>query len=150
MVRWRVACWFKNSGPGSTLSLAIMMMDLKIGCRDAIKKKRLVKSSWRPPRVGEIKFNVDGSSRGNPGRSGIGGILRNCVGDIICMFTSFIGCGTSIAVEVAAILKACQCCESVQLNPRVSVRYATRNGNAAADFLAKQGAATGLKQEAWL
>ncbi|KAK3212212.1 hypothetical protein Dsin_016918 [Dipteronia sinensis] len=193
MVRWRVACWFKNCGPGSTLSLAIMMMDLKIGCRDVIKKNRLVKSSWRPPREGEIKFNVDGSSRGNPGLSGIGRILRNCVGDIICMFTSFIGCGTSTAAEVAAILKACQCCESVQcptyvnviiesnsksavswvngvgvgniqfleslleikdvlhrLNPRVSVRYATRNGNAIADFLAKQGDATSLKQDAWL
>ncbi|KAK3218249.1 hypothetical protein Dsin_012219 [Dipteronia sinensis] len=151
------------------MSLTIMMMDLKTGCIDVIKKKRIVNIRWRPPLEGKLKFNVDGSSRGNPGRSGIG------------------------AAEIAAILKACQLCESVhcpsdvnvviksdyksaaswvngvgvgniqfldslleimeilhRLKPKVSVHFANRSGNNAADFLVKHGAASGLQQKAWV
>ncbi|KAK4860466.1 hypothetical protein QYF36_024338 [Acer negundo] len=37
-----------------------------------------------------------------------------------------------------------------RLNSKVVVRFGSRYGNAAADFLAKQGAANGLVQEAWV
>jgi hypothetical protein len=32
---------------------------------------------WHPPPEGYIKVNVDGSSFGNPGNAGFGGLLRN-------------------------------------------------------------------------
>ncbi|KAK4859278.1 hypothetical protein QYF36_002696 [Acer negundo] len=37
-----------------------------------------------------------------------------------------------------------------RLNSKAVVRFGSRYGNAAADFLAKQGAANGLVQEAWV
>ncbi|KAK1582269.1 hypothetical protein Q3G72_013406 [Acer saccharum] len=43
---------------------------------------------------------------------GIGGILRNHFGDILCMFSEFSGFGLSSDVGVSAILKACKLCES--------------------------------------
>ncbi|KAK0596426.1 hypothetical protein LWI29_015578 [Acer saccharum] len=125
--------------------------------------------------------------------SGIGGILRNNEGTVLCMFSSVIDDGLAAAAEVAAILRACQCCEMdncpndlpviiesdsssavswvngvegvghvrfmesileireilSRLKPRVSVRFVPRKGNAAADFLAKQGAVNGRVQLAW-
>lgn len=30
---------------------------------------------WKAPLMGILKFNVDGASKGNPGQSGIGGVL---------------------------------------------------------------------------
>lgn len=32
---------------------------------------------WTPPIMGVLKFNVDGASKGNPGPSGMGGVLRD-------------------------------------------------------------------------
>ncbi|KAK3224934.1 hypothetical protein Dsin_004796 [Dipteronia sinensis] len=71
-----------------------------------------VKCPWSPPLDGTLKFNVDGLSRGNLGPSGIGGIMRNSKGDILCMFSSYIGFGSSVLAEVQAILKACHLCVS--------------------------------------
>ncbi|KAK3217736.1 hypothetical protein Dsin_011706 [Dipteronia sinensis] len=90
-------------------------MDLKIGCVDTITKKKKVNIRWSPPVDGELKFNVDGSSRGNSGRACIGGILLNKDGDTLCIFISFLDCCLKLTstAEVAAILKACQLCESV-------------------------------------
>ncbi|KAK1583559.1 hypothetical protein Q3G72_024995 [Acer saccharum] len=110
-VRWRIACWFNNGGQRSPLSPAYLMLNLKLGCVD-LKKVNRKKASfgWKPPPEGFLKFNVDGSSRGNPGPSGIGGILRNSVGDVLCMFSSVIDDGSSVAAELVAILQACKCC----------------------------------------
>ncbi|KAK1575025.1 hypothetical protein Q3G72_001936 [Acer saccharum] len=110
MVKWRAAGWFKHFGQGSKCSVAFLMMNLKVGCVDSSKVKRMVKCGWKPPMVGSLKFNVDGSSRGNPGLSGIGGVLRNSDGDIVCLFSAPIGVGSAMDSEVQAILKACQMC----------------------------------------
>ncbi|KAK3229011.1 hypothetical protein Dsin_000892 [Dipteronia sinensis] len=56
--------------------------------------------------------SVDGSSRGNPGLTSIGGIIRNHDGVTICMFSSFLGdIISSSFAEVLAILKAYKLCE---------------------------------------
>ncbi|KAK1550396.1 hypothetical protein Q3G72_018349 [Acer saccharum] len=83
------------------------------------------------------------------------------------MFSSFIGVGLSAVAEVHAILKACQMCECDSCPSGVKIiiesdsiaAVAWVNGvssvgnvrcvNAAADFLTKQGAASGLVMEAW-
>lgn len=41
------------------------------------KPTRLRGNEWTPPPAGLLKFNVDGSSHGTPGKSGVGGIIRN-------------------------------------------------------------------------
>ncbi|KAK1584045.1 hypothetical protein Q3G72_029398 [Acer saccharum] len=151
-VRWRIACWFNNGGQGSPLSPAYLMLNLKLGCVD-LKRVNRKKASfgWKPPPEGFLKFNVDGSSRGNPGPSGIGGILRNSVGDVLCMFSSVIDDGSSVAAELAAILQACKCCVSVMCPTDLSViiESDSRSSNVAADFLAKQGVFNGVVQMGW-
>ncbi|KAK1560563.1 hypothetical protein Q3G72_028080 [Acer saccharum] len=111
-VSWRVACWFKNCGLGSSLPPSILLLNLKLRCVDTIKGKRKVRRRWKTHADGSLIFNVDGSSRGNPNPFGIDGILRDNDGATVCMFSSSIGCESSYDAEVAAILQACQLCES--------------------------------------
>ncbi|KAK2653766.1 hypothetical protein Ddye_013622 [Dipteronia dyeriana] len=109
LVRWMVVWWFKNYGPGAPTSPTIMILNPKVGCVDSSKIRRKTVIRWCHPPEGAFMFNVDGSSRGNPGPSGIGGILRNHVGDTICMFSSFLGMGLSSSfAEIFVILKACE------------------------------------------
>lgn len=46
---------------------------------------------WCPPPHNKIKWNVDGSARGKPGPGGIGGILRDEIGNIKAMFAAAVG-----------------------------------------------------------
>jgi len=41
---------------------------------------------WHPPPKGFLKFNIDGASKGNPGTTGHGGVLRDEKGSIIFIF----------------------------------------------------------------
>lgn len=50
-----------------------------------------------------IKVNIDGSSIGNPGRSGFWGLLRNSLGGWIIGFDGSCGYTTNINVELRAI-----------------------------------------------
>ena len=61
---------------------------------------------WSPPHVSLFKFNVDGAARGKPGPAGIGGVLRNCNGDVLFMFSKYVGVCDSNEVEVLAILES--------------------------------------------
>jgi hypothetical protein len=54
------------------------------GGPSSIPTPRLV--SWHPPLDNVIKVNVDGSSIGNPSRSGFRGLLRNSLGGWIIVF----------------------------------------------------------------
>ncbi|XLT60596.1 hypothetical protein S245_053503 [Arachis hypogaea] len=58
---------------------------------------------WVPPSEGAIKLNVDGSSRGNPGRAGCGGLLRDQDGNCVAGFLSYIGFAGSVEAELMAI-----------------------------------------------
>ncbi|XVF60309.1 hypothetical protein PTKIN_Ptkin08bG0034900 [Pterospermum kingtungense] len=46
--------------------------------RDKVSSRKLAK--WNRPKDGIVKFNVDGSARGKPGLTGIGGLLRDHTG----------------------------------------------------------------------
>ncbi|KAK1568259.1 hypothetical protein Q3G72_022328 [Acer saccharum] len=63
-----------------------------------------------PPFFDGLKFCVDGSSRGNPGSAGIGGVLRCVSGKILGLFSSHIGFSDALVAESTTILKACQLC----------------------------------------
>lgn len=58
---------------------------------------------WRPPDDGAVKLNVDGSSFGNPGRSGYGGVLRNWLGEWLLGFSRSCGFTTNLTAELFAI-----------------------------------------------
>ncbi|KAJ9188985.1 hypothetical protein P3X46_000329 [Hevea brasiliensis] len=123
--------------------------------------------SWSPLPSDSFKWNVDGSSIGKPGRSGICGVLRDSFGNIICLFSCFVGIIDSNAAELLVISKALEV--SVNLMNAVSwfhnlesapwrfssvansiieckshlpallVKHIPREANAFADNLAKQG-----------
>lgn len=49
---------------------------------------------------------MDGASRGKLGLTGIGGVLHNCRGEVLIMFSRHEGVCDSNAAEVLAILEA--------------------------------------------
>jgi ribonuclease HI len=61
---------------------------------------------WQPPSYGILKINTDGSSRGNPGPAGIGGIGRDAMGSVVFIFSIYEGIQTINLVEGLAILAA--------------------------------------------
>lgn len=74
------------------------------------------KVEWLPPIAGVLKVNVDGSSRGSPGPSGIGGVVRNHSKEFVGIFSEAVGMLWAYEAEVLAILKGLQFCKSHCLN----------------------------------
>ena len=77
-----------------------------MGCGPIKVKKSIL---WSPPPIGSFKFNVDGPTRGKPGPAGIGGVFRNCNGDVLFMFSEYVGVRNSNEAEVLAILESLWC-----------------------------------------
>ncbi|KAF5461917.1 hypothetical protein F2P56_017977 [Juglans regia] len=82
------------------------------------KPKRVRVVKWHRPRQGWVKLNTDGSSFGNPGTSGAGGVIRDEDGRLLLAYSVPLGLGTNNFAELRSLLE----------------------GNAVADFLAKCGA----------
>ncbi|OMO72253.1 hypothetical protein COLO4_27741 [Corchorus olitorius] len=61
---------------------------------------------WILPKAGQLKFNVDGAARGQPGEAGIGGILRDENGNTKLVFSKPIGQADSNMAELLAIKEA--------------------------------------------
>ena len=61
---------------------------------------------WIPPEPNSLKFNVDGSVMGKPGPAGIGGVLRDENGKVLCLFSVHMGILDSNTTELLAIKKA--------------------------------------------
>ncbi|XP_073051335.1 uncharacterized protein [Primulina eburnea] len=58
---------------------------------------------WLRPPPGVFKLNVDGSSRGSPGDSSVGGVVRDSSGRVALSFSEFIGVGTNVRAELWAV-----------------------------------------------
>ncbi|KAK3190338.1 hypothetical protein Dsin_029899 [Dipteronia sinensis] len=91
MIKFRVALLFKNHGRGSDVDLTMLMLDLKDRCVDTCSAKANRIKAWIPPDISKLCFYVDGSSRVNPGDAGIGGVLWDCNGNILSLFSYFVG-----------------------------------------------------------
>lgn len=65
---------------------------------------------WERPDQGWMKINTDGSSLGNPGRAGGGGVIRDWTGRWIVGFSRRIGITTSLLAELWAIRDGLMLC----------------------------------------
>ena len=74
MVKFRVGWWFKFQGSGSHETVKPLLLNLKDLCKEKIVHKVSTHVDWSPPHLNGLKFNVDGSVRGKPGPTGIGGV----------------------------------------------------------------------------
>jgi ribonuclease HI len=63
---------------------------------------------WLPPTLGRAKLNTDGSSLGNPGIAGGGGVIRDSCGLWVGGFSRTIGHTTSVQAELRALLDGMQ------------------------------------------
>ncbi|KAK2638085.1 hypothetical protein Ddye_025880 [Dipteronia dyeriana] len=67
-IRFRVAWWFKHHGCGSLDPLTSLLQCVSQFCKDQMKSKKRESEAWIPPGLGSLKFNVDGSAKGQPVR----------------------------------------------------------------------------------
>lgn len=72
--------------------------------KDKMRKRQEAK--WHLPPEGWHKANFDRASKGNPGSSGSGGVIRNENGDSIAAFTLSLGFQTNHFVEANATCNA--------------------------------------------
>ena len=62
-------------------------------------------NSWYQPPGETFKLNFDGSSKGNPGLVGFGGVCHDSTGSILYVFYGFIGIDSNNAVKSEWILQ---------------------------------------------
>jgi ribonuclease HI len=74
-----------------------------IGSYSKVKHMVPTPIKWVVPPVGWYKLNTNGSSVGNPGLAGGGGVIRNHVGDWVGGFSRAIGITTSVQAELRAL-----------------------------------------------
>ncbi|XP_059076968.1 uncharacterized protein LOC131876166 [Cryptomeria japonica] len=84
------------------LSLASACVKLGKHLRQRVQRSGF----WQPPPIGVLKINTDGSSRGNLGPAGIGGIGRDYLGSVVFLFSIYEGVHTINLMEGLAILCA--------------------------------------------
>lgn len=71
---------------------------------------------WERPLRGWCKLNTDGSSLGNPGAAGGGGVIRDALGAWIQAFSRNICSTTSFLVELWALRNGLIMCKELQLH----------------------------------
>ncbi|XP_057859048.1 uncharacterized protein LOC131067901 [Cryptomeria japonica] len=57
-----------------------------------------------------MKLNFDGASRGNLGRSGVGAIIRNEVGEVVRAISGLVGVATNNVAEISVMEAGLQWC----------------------------------------
>ena len=67
-------------------------------------------------------MTIYGWLSGNPGDAGIGGVLRNSCGKVVCVFSAYVGFEDAITAEVLAIHRACLLISS---KPNLAGRFIT-------------------------
>ncbi|XP_019431130.1 PREDICTED: uncharacterized protein LOC109338369 [Lupinus angustifolius] len=81
-------CSHATSNSCSVFDL-LVLRNLKVPLK-LNKAPRIIEVLWQKPQDGWIKVNIDGAAKGSPGLSGAGGIFRNCHGNCVACFASFI------------------------------------------------------------
>ena len=71
---------------------------------NAIRKEFVIPVTWKHPKQGWVKLNIDGCSLGNPGPSGAGGIIRDEKCDLVCGFAVATGHYSNNYAELMGLL----------------------------------------------
>ncbi|KAK3219593.1 hypothetical protein Dsin_013563 [Dipteronia sinensis] len=137
MIKFCVALWFKNHGRGSNVDLTLLILDLNDRCVDVSVAKARRASIRHPPTVFELCFNVDGLVRGSPGEAGIGVVLRDSSGRILCLFSLYL---VHLVYDIHLFLKS---------SDGFDLRYMPRESNSMAESLAKAGSSGGRDRLEW-
>ena len=90
-----------------------------------------IQVKWLPPPLNWFKLNSDGSSMGNPGLAGGGGIIRDSVGRWVKGYARAIGVTTSVAAELWALRDGIRLCISLNL-PAMEIEL---DAKVVADFM---------------
>lgn len=91
---------------GPCLSWLDILGSLEVGPRRWLSTSVI----WFMPSGGWFKLNSDGSSRGNPGLSGGGGVVRDTSGNVIFVYSDFFGQLTSFQAEARALCLGLEIC----------------------------------------
>ena len=67
------------------------------------------KNGWYTPPAGYLKYNIDGASKGNPGTTSYGGVLRDERGSIISIFHGHLGKATNNMAGLMAMDQHLEC-----------------------------------------
>nr|DAD25609.1 TPA_asm: hypothetical protein HUJ06_027073 [Nelumbo nucifera]DAD25624.1 TPA_asm: hypothetical protein HUJ06_027088 [Nelumbo nucifera] len=94
---------------------SIILNTLNVPIRP-IESKRIILTKWSRPNKDHFKLNTDGASRGNPGISAGGGIVRNHEGKLIRAFGKFYGICSNIMAEIRAIHDGLDLCHLLELH----------------------------------
>lgn len=85
-----------NDSPQSLNNTSLHTFQIPV-LQVSIKNPLLVESN--PPTTG-FKLNIDGASRGNPGKVGAYGVLRDAISSIIFVFSAALGVGSNNLAEM--------------------------------------------------
>ncbi|KAG8375071.1 hypothetical protein BUALT_Bualt10G0062100 [Buddleja alternifolia] len=80
-----------------------------------------------PPPVGYVKLNINGLAKGNRGRVGMGGVIRNHRGEFLVSYAGYIGRQSNNTVKLWAIRQGIQLCinlKPVTVNIETDSRFA--------------------------
>ncbi|KAJ9173432.1 hypothetical protein P3X46_016567 [Hevea brasiliensis] len=106
LILHRLSIWMKANNvdfPFSGLDLLVSSEYIKSWTN--VSKQRPL-ALWSAPLGSSLEWNVDGSSRGKPGESGMGGVVRNVDGSFLCVFSCALGVMESNRAELLAIVNA--------------------------------------------
>eukprot|EP00253_Pinus_taeda_P034383 PITA_34383 len=66
-------------------------------------KQKDIPSHWSPPPPNSFMLNFDGASKGNPGATGYGGVIRDHTGQVLKVFFGSIGWNTNNVAELEGL-----------------------------------------------
>ncbi|XP_042944671.1 uncharacterized protein LOC122278558 [Carya illinoinensis] len=81
-----------------------------------LKERTCKVVQWHKSPLGWFKLNTNGSSLGNPGSCGTGGVIRHATGQLVKAFASPSGMGSNNKAELLALLYGLRECTSLHLS----------------------------------
>ncbi|XVE56530.1 hypothetical protein DITRI_Ditri04bG0018200 [Diplodiscus trichospermus] len=99
LIKLRLAFWIMAKWPkiaAGTLDVFRSLLFVSVPEETIVEHRN---SSWSPPPSGSLKFNVDGSALGQPGLTGISGILKDSEANVKLICSKAIGVEDSNMAE---------------------------------------------------
>ncbi|XVF28384.1 hypothetical protein REPUB_Repub15cG0025000 [Reevesia pubescens] len=90
-IKFRLASWCKAKWPNLQTSFEDVFRCHNLVSLPSLVSRRIVASSWVAPPPGFVKFYVDGSAYGKPGRAEIRGVLSDESSNVLLVFSKSVG-----------------------------------------------------------